>query len=204
MIGPGGALKLINDNILVIDEYSKKIDNAASDGLSGVVNSNSYRIEEIEKHFHNLEKWFGAAGVPAGEVHVADEMDGTVQPFQLVAGNNDFNAVWTQVLGSSDLPVWPGTINADAHRVMVTTTNSTSPFVIQIITGEPAEIAAKLLAKEYTVFPFISATNNADSGVGEIKSLRISAGAKAWARCACVGQNGTSINFYIGIHEYVG
>lgn len=27
---------------------------------------------------------------------------------------------------------------------------------------------------------------------------------KIWARCACVGQSGTNINFYYGIHEYVG
>lgn len=187
----------------IVDGYTQKIDNLATDGLSGVSNSLSFRVEELEKHFHNVEKWFGAAAVPSGEIHTADEMDGAIAPFQLVAGNNDFNATWTQILGSSDLPVMPGMTKADAHRILVTTTNSTNAFVIQIVIGESSDIAAKLLAKDYNVVPFISATNNADSGITDIISKRITAGTKVWARCACVGANGTNINFYIGIHEYI-
>ena len=101
MIGPGGILNLINDNIEVVDG---KIDD---------VEQIAY---ETEKHFHNYEKWFGAAAVPVGETHVADEMDGVILPFQLTSGNSAYNPVWTQILGSEDLPVLADNVRADANR----------------------------------------------------------------------------------------
>lgn len=183
---------------------TEKIDDLATNGLSGVSNSLAYRVHEIERHFHNYEKWLGVAASPSGETNIADEMDGAIAPFQLVAGDNAFNASWTQILGSSDLPILSGSVSADAHRIMVTTTNSTNAFVIQLVTGESADIAAKISAKQYSMIPYISASNNNDSGIIEIMTRRITVGTKVWARCACVGANGTNINFYFGIHEYEG
>lgn len=54
---------------LVIDP---KIDNRAVDGLLGVNNSLAYKVHEIEKHFHNQEKWCGVAAIADAELHVAD------------------------------------------------------------------------------------------------------------------------------------
>lgn len=175
--------------ISVVDGYTQKIDNLATNGLSGVSNSLAYRVQEIERHFHGREKWFGAAASPSGETHIADRMDGAISPFQLVAGNNDFNASWTQLLGSSDTPVAVGSAYFDAHRFLVTTTNSTSAFIIQIVSGESADIAAKIAAEQFTETPYISATNNSDSGIEELMTIRLAVGIKVWARCACVGQN---------------
>lgn len=67
-----------------------KIDKKTTDGLSGVNNSLSYRVEEIEKHFHGREKWFGLAASPSGETHRADRMNGAILPFQLEAGDSAF------------------------------------------------------------------------------------------------------------------
>ena len=180
-----------------------KNDSIASNGLSGVPNSIAYRVEEIEKHIHNREKWFGAAASPSGETHVADRMDGAILPFTLIAGNNDFGS-WVQILGSSDTPISSGMVRFDGHRFMVTATNSTDQFIIQIVSGESAGIAAKLIAEEFTEAPYISATNNADSGISDIISIRTDVGEKVWARCANVGGNGTTFDFYFGIHEYIG
>lgn len=159
-------------------------------------------VIEIENHLHNYEKWFGLAGTPAGETHRADRMDGAIAPFQLAAGNNDFNATWLQVLGSSDTPVTSGKTKFDLHRMIVTDTNSTDPFIIQIVTGESAGIAAKLTAEDFDEFPYVSATNNNDSGISEIIDKRCDVGEKVWMRCANVGGNGSLIDLYIGIHEY--
>jgi len=159
-------------------------------------------VVELANHHHNYEKWFGAAAVAAGETHIADRMDGAIATFQLVAGNNDFNATWLQVLGSSDTPVVSGKTKFDLHRILVTDTNSTDPFIIQIVTGESADIAAKLLAEDFNEFPYVSATNNNDSGISELIGKLINSGEKMWMRCANVGGNGTLIDFYIGIHEY--
>lgn len=171
-------------------------------GNKGLLKSIDDEVEIVEEHFHNNEKWFGAATVPAGETHVADRMDGAVVPFQLTAGNNDFNAVWTQILGSADTPVVAGKTLFDKHRILVTTTNSTNAFVIQFVCCEAADIAAKLIAEDFTEVPYISATNNADAGIADMLDDLHSTGEKIWARCACVGANGTVLNFYLGIHEY--
>ena len=180
-----------------------KIDNQATLGLAGVSNSLAYRVHEIEKHLHNYEKWFGAAASASGETHVADRMDGAITPFTLTAGNNAFGS-WVQILGSSDTPVTSGSVKYDIHRVMVTATNSTNPYIVQIVCGESADIATKLAAQQYTEFGYISASNNNDSGITDVLEPRQLTGCKVWARCACVGGNGTTLAFYFGIHEYAG
>lgn len=180
-----------------------KIDNLATDGLSGVSNSLAYRVEEIEKHFHNREKWFGVAASPSGETHVADRMGPGIAPFALVSGNDDFGS-WVQILGSSDTPVVAGMVSFDAHRFLVTTTDSTAVFKVQVIAGESADLAALVSAETFTEAPYVSATNNADSGIGDIMSSRVLTGVKVWARCICIGQNAKTINAYFGLHEYEG
>lgn len=187
----------------VSQQELEKIDKLATDGLDGVNNSLSYRVEEIEKHFHNREKWFGLAAVASGETHVADRMGGGIAPFQLTAGNDDFGS-WVQILGSSDTPVQSGMVKFDAHRFIVTDTNSTLPYIIQIVVGESADIAAKIAAEEFTEAPYVAATNNIDSGISDILTSRVSAGVKVWARVCCIGGNGTTIDLYMGIHEYSG
>jgi len=159
-------------------------------------------IIEVEKHFHNREKWFGLATAASGELHSADRMDGVILPFRLTAGASDFGS-WVQVLGSTDTPVSSGMTRFDGHRVMIVTTDSTAPFIIQIMLGETVNFAAKLVAEEFTEFPYTSQSNNNDSGISEIKTIRGAAGDKVWARCACVGQTGKLIDFHFGIHEYL-
>ena len=159
-------------------------------------------VYEIDNHLHNQEKWLGLAAAPNLEIHRADLMDGTIQPFQLIAGNNDFGA-WVQILGSDDTPIRAGMTKADGHRLMVVSTNSTSQHIIQAAPGESADLAAKIAAKEFTMFPYVAATNQNDSGISDIISGRIDSGTKAWWRVACVGQNATTLDFYLGIHEYL-
>ena len=171
------------------------------DATKVVVDSTALEMAELVNHHHNFEKWFGLAAVPAGETHRADRMDGAIATFQIVAGNNDFGS-WVQLLGSGDTPVASGKTKFDLHRIIVTSTNSTRPFIIQIVRGESAGIAAKLSAEDFNEFPYISATNNNDSGISEIIGDRFDAGEKIWIRCADVGGNGTTIDLYLGIHEY--
>ena len=165
------------------------------------INNIETEVIEIEKHLHNYEKWFGAAASPSGETHVADRMDGVISPFALLSGTSDFGS-WVQVLGSSDTPVQTGKTKLDLHRVLVTSTDSTATFIVQIVTGESAGIAAKLAAEDFDEFPYISATNNNDSGISEIIDKRCDVGEKVWMRCACVGQTAKTINIYFGLHEY--
>lgn len=199
-IGDGDGIKTKIDNI---ENYSKKIDDAATNGLEGVHNSNAYRTAEIERHFHGQEKWFGDALVPSGEIHVADRVTIANNPISLLSGNNIFGQ-WVQILGSGDTPVKSGSEFFDAHRYLVTTTDSTNVFVVQIVGGESSEIAAKILAEDYTEILYIAPTNNNDSGIELVMSSRIPVSTKAWARTRCIGADAKTINFYFGIHEYEG
>jgi len=181
----------------------RKIDLVRTNGLLGVNNSLAYRVHEIERHFHNNEYWLGAAAVPAGETNIADEIGPSIAAFPLLSGNDAYGN-WVQVLGSADTPIHADSVSLDAHRIMVTTTDSTSPFHVQFITGEAAELATKLAAKDYTGFAYISATNNGDSGITEIISRRIDVGTKVWARAICIGLDAKTINIYVAVHEYEG
>jgi hypothetical protein len=180
-----------------------KMTSLASLGLAETFNSIAYRIAEIEAHFHNQEKWFGAAASASGETHVADVMGGTIDPFAIVSGASDFGN-WVQILGSADTPVVVGNAFFDAHRFLVTTTDSTEPFILQIASGESAGLAAKIAAMDYTSAMYIAATNSNDSGVEEIMSSRVPVGEKVWVRVACVGVSTKTINAYFGVHEYDG
>lgn len=193
----------MNSNIGNDPKGTGGIDNAETDGLLGTPDSIAYRIHEVERHLHNMEKWFGAAVTPVGETHVADRMAGGVSPFTVTAGNDDFGA-WVQVLGSDDTPVTTGAVKFDAHRILVTATNSTNPFIIQVVSGESADIAAKLAAEQYSESPYISATNNNDSGIEDIMVRRTDVSEKMWIRAACIGSSGSTISLYFGVHEYEG
>lgn len=200
------AISDIGDVQTVVDlikTETDKIDLSAVSGLAGISNSLSYHIEEIEWHFHNREKWFGEAGTPSGETHVADRMGPGINPFTITAGNATWGN-WVQVLGSSDTPITSGMAKLDAHRFMVTATSSTNPWIIQVITGESADFATKLAAEAFTETPYISGTNNNDSGITDVMSIRVDDGTKVWARGCCIGANAPTIDFYFGIHEYEG
>lgn len=188
---------------MAYNSETDKIDLVATNGLLGVDDSLAYRMNELERHFHNAEKWFGAATTPSGETHVGDRLAGGISPYALLSGNDDFGA-WVQLLGSSDTPVTSGAAKFDAHRLLVTGTDSTSTFIAQIISGESADFAAKLAAENFSETPYISATNLNDSGIEEVMVRRVDAGTKVWARVCCVGENAKTINVYFGIHEYEG
>jgi hypothetical protein len=159
-------------------------------------------VIENEGHIHNWEKWFGLAASADAELHVADRMGPAIAPFQLIAGNLTWGS-WVQILGTNDTPASTGMTLFDGHRVIVIDTDSVNPFIIQVVGGESAGIAAQLAAENFSEFPFVSGTNNNDSGITDIISHRIDVGTKVWARACCIGSNGSTIDLYFGIHEYI-
>lgn len=178
-----------------------KIDNAPTDGLTGVENSLAYRVHEIERHFHSFESWFETAAVPSGEVHVADRIGDGGGAFQIDAGNDDWGA-WVQILGSGDTPARTGAVNFDLHRLEISNTERNATYFMQIAYG--ASGAAGLAAGIYTEAVFQPASNQVDSGPVTIQCRRHDAGTLVWARCMCPGQNTATLNFYFGLHEYEG
>lgn len=188
-------------DITTIAGYTIKIDDAATDGLSGTNNSAAYRAAEVERHLHSFERWLETAAVPNAEVHVADSIGSGSGAFQIDAGNLTWGA-WVQILGSSDIPVIAGSTNYDIHKLVVDATERNETYFIQIAYG--ASGAAALAAGEYTELVLEPTGNQAEAGPITVQSRRETAGNKAWVRCMCPGQNTATLDFYVGLHEYEG
>ena len=179
-----------------------KIDSEAADGLLGTPRSVGYVTEEVERHLHSYERWFGAAGVPVGETHVADRIGTTVTAFQADAGNLTWGN-WLQVLGSEDTPADVGMATFDPHRIMVTALeNANAIHLVQIAFGTSG--VAALAAGTYSEFVFKPLSVQGQETILTIQTRNIVVGIKAWIRVWVVGQNTSTMDFFIGIHEYEG
>jgi hypothetical protein len=183
----------------IIHKDVYKIDSRASDGLNGTSNSLSYRIHEVDRHLHRWERWFGVAGSPSGETHVAD-ID-SLTGIQLTSGNDTYGA-WKQLLGSADTPIGSGNAYFDIHRFILTQVTQTDiVHKIQIALGISG--AAALTAKTYSECPFIPNTPGEVSPF-EILTRRATVGTKAWGRLWVAGEDAATASFLFGIHEYEG
>lgn len=194
LLPDAGALSSISDE-------TDKIDQAATDGLSGTSNSAAFRTEELERHFHNWERWFGLAAVPNGEIHVADLITDNPSPFQADGGNDTWGA-WVQVLGSSDTPAMAGNTQYDLHQMdIMTVERSNATHLIQAALG--ASGAAALAAGTYTDLVFRPQSVQGRAAPIPFLTRRQDTGTKAWVRVLVKGQNTGTMDFYIGCHEYV-
>jgi hypothetical protein len=177
-------------------------DTVVTTGLLGTEDSLAYRVHEIERHLHHYERWFGAAGAPSGETHVADRIGTTSASFQADAGNDTWGT-WLQVLGSSDTPADAAQAKYDFHRVMITAVeNANSVHFIQIALGTSG--AAALAAGDYTEFVFQPQSVQGQQTIVTFNIRRCDDGTKAWVRAWVVGANTSTVNFFVGIHEYPG
>lgn len=181
-----------------------KIDNLAINGLEGVEGSLGYKVDTIEKHLHNNEKWFGLAGTPDAELHRADRITLLPSPFRADAGDDDWGS-WLQVLGSNDTPVKSGMLKFDFHKVLIHGhERNTNMYVMQMASGESADLAAKLVSEDFTELTLVTGGGTSEVGAIDFKDIRCDAGDKVWARIWADGQNTGWLDFYIGIHEYIG
>lgn len=200
IIGNNGILSYVKSIVDLIKPETDKIDTDASDGLSGVYNSLSYRVEELEKHFHNRERWFGVAGTPS-DTHKADRIGTTGTPFTLTSGASTWGA-WVQVLGSADTPQQSGAEYFDPHRAVVISTDMVGAHFFQMASGPDADAA--ITSGTYSEFTYASASNQIDVGTIDIMSPRQPANTEIWVRMMTPGFTGKVLTFFFGIHEYEG
>jgi hypothetical protein len=157
-------------------------------------------VKELEEHFHGWERWFGAAAVPNGEVHVADLMSSNPVSFQADAGNNAFGS-WLQIVGSGDTPVFIGSVTYMLHTILITAVERINLTVVQV--GFGASGAAALAAGIYTTFPYIPQSAAAEELPVDFRSDEQPVGTKAWLRVFVPGQNTGTFNFFFGMHEHL-
>jgi hypothetical protein len=191
-IGNGGS----------ISQQTDKIDQTVPDGLIGTPGSLAYTVNKINKHFHNHERWLVKAVVPVGETHVADPMSVGSTPFQVNGGNDTWGA-WTQLVGTNDTPIDAGELKFDFHRILITAyERNDTIYKIQFGIGDTG--AAALASGNYTEFPIITQVGINNIEPMEFMSEGVDVGSKVWVRVWAVGQVSGTLDFYVGIHEYVG
>ena len=162
---------------------------------------------EVAKHLHCNERWYGlAVSGEATATHKAEPIsnyanDNVVAPFQVVAGNDNWGS-WVQILGSGDTPFEDGMTKFDLHKLGIVNSGATNVHAfIQIGSGASGEAA--LLAKTYTTIQYLTPTNQAAEAAVSFLDKRKVAGTLMWARCLGVGDDGLTLDFYFGLHEYL-
>jgi len=202
------------------DPYTEKIDNEAVDGLLGVSNSLAYKVHEIEKHLHNREFWFGQAASPVQGVTAGTKGIGVPFVTSSIDTGDGFGA-WIPVLGSGDTPsvAGSGNVKFDLHRMEITdvTTGDKLPHFIQFgwstlsAASSDADAGADAVSNEH-ISGFITVPEK-DGKSAPINTMmpRIAVGTRVLMRYKVHARNtpwalvaGTSLHFFIGLHEYTG
>lgn len=179
-----------------------KIDDFATNGLTGVEDSLAHRMHATERHHHHYERWFGAAAVPNGTVHVADSVADNPSAFQVDAGNDAWGT-WVQILGSADTPAITGNVEYDLHLLdFVALERANTTHLIQV--GFGATGAAALTAGTYSERVFHPQSVQGRPAPMPIETRRAAVGTLAWMRILVQGQNTGTMDFFIGSHEYEG
>lgn len=186
----------------VIPESLNKIDGAETDGLSGTSNSLSYRVEEIEKHFHSAGSWFEKATTADTTVHVADRIGGGIGAFQIDAGNDTWGA-WVQILGSEDTPARTDMAYYDPHLILISAAERETVYFIQFARGLTTATDAYTAGMFTELCIGVDATRKFKNDT-PVQTSRVPAGSMLWARCLAVGADTGTLDFYLGIHEYGG
>lgn len=190
-----------------IDKAGKlaKIDGSSSNGLLGTSNSLAYRLEEIEKHFHGRERWFGKLAVQTA----TDWADNNIAtPFVCISGNNAYGTDpgdEAQVVGTADTPAISGMARYDVHRLLITDSTSTTVWKLQLIYGT-GTMADAITAGQYSTFMVrIDAAAAQLPGVPvEVMMPRgVCASTKVWLR-GWNATNDSTLSFFVGWHEYLG
>lgn len=194
-----GDILTASADITDIKAETDKIDNAAVDGLAGVSNSLSYKVHEIEKHFHNRFHYWGATGAPTETNAIAATV--TV-PFVAVSGANTWG-VAIPILGTDDIPAEAGDVKVDAQTILVIDTDHATPYRIRIIYGNGTSADA-IAAGQWSETMFITATGPFSSGVPVVIGMpRVTVGWKLWVQ-VWNNTNGSNVDFYWGCHGYSG
>ena len=180
-----------------------KIDGSPVDGLLGVEDSLSYKVEEIEKHFHNKERWRGKRATQTGTLWADD----VLTPFQAISGANDFGSDTddeAQVLGTGDTPI-NGEVKYDPSQILILDLSSDTVYKLRLIWGT-GTMADAITADQFSEKPVINQTIGSKSGGTPVnfRTPRLNSGIdKVWMQCWNATDNATC-DFLIGQHPYFG
>ncbi len=157
------------------------------------------QVQAIEQHFHTRWRWFGISANQTGDDWA---LATGLTAFSADSGSGVFGAV-IKVLGPDDTPIFAGHTLFDSGMILAATLQHTTPYVMQLIWGTGTSADA-ITAEQFTEVMLIKSTATGAAGGSPfpIRMLRIAVGTNVWARVKNATDTST-IEFFIGIHEYV-
>jgi len=145
---------------------------------------------EVEHHFHNVERWFGD-----GAVHAS------LTGYTVISGNGAFGAE-VLLFDVAQTPHTAGMRFFDLHRLAPLALSSATVYLLRFIWGT-GTVADAEAAEQYSTLPMIS------TGVGalvkgsamDMMMPRLAVGTKVWAKCKNA-TNLATLTLLVGKHEY--
>jgi len=160
-------------------------------GLLGVNNSLAYKVNEIEKHFHNTSICYGQTA--GGNEVEADSL----LPFEAVAGVTPDFGVEKLITAGGVIGGGSATKKQDPDHIFIYTVDKADKlYILQFYYGTGIFGAATLWSSLYFKGP---ATGRSSSIA--VVFPRIACNNKIWAKCKCETSGGL-INFLLRVHVY--
>lgn len=194
-----------------INKNVEKIDNFQTLGLSGVANSLTYRVHEIEKHVHNHQRWYGKSADQSGVNPWATAIStaGMRTSYRCISGANDFGGDANdeaQIWGLYDTLSVAGVSQTklDLHNIFVTLSSITTIWYLRLVYGS-GTMADAITAGQYSTFLLVAdaAQNGSIDVIVPVMMPRITIGTdKIWMQGKSATDNAT-FDFLVGLHGYV-
>lgn len=186
------SMKAIEELLVEIDAETDKIDKAPADGLAGVSGSLAFEVEEIEKHFHNSELWYGKD--PGDSLLLQDGL----APWTLTAGSGEAFGTELQLSDGTEIEGGSAIKKFDFRKIEIDTASQNSNvYLIQVWAGTGAFGAATVK----TTVRFRSGTGACRGGPIIIMMPRLTCNNKLWMKLKCE-TDGATLDLAIGGHVY--
>jgi len=158
---------------------------------------------ETEHHLHNRARWRGKLTSQTA----TDWADDNLLPFRAISGNNTYGADANDealVIGTADTPAISGMTKYDLHRIFVIDASSTTIYKLRIVYGS-GTMAAAIAAGQFSeaMIKVDAAAGQTPNTSMEILMPRLTCGTdKCWVQ-AWNASNNATIDFLVGLHEYL-
>ena len=173
------------------------------DSIETTTNSVEADVLVHDEHFHTRERWFGKSADQSGNDWA---LDGLV-PYQAISGNNAYGSDAddeAKVLGTADTPVIAGMTLFDLHRVLIVDVSEDTVYKMRFVYGVGTMADAISAGQTSEIMIKFDATNPQQSaGIPfEVRMLKVDTEIKVWCQAWNV-TNDATVDFFIGLHEYV-
>jgi hypothetical protein len=162
------------------------------------------RIQEIDRHLHNVERWYGKLAVQTA----TDWADNNIAtPYRAISGANVYGGDANdeaKVVGTADTPDIAGTTYYDVHRLLIVAASTTTVWKLRVVYGA-GTMADAIAAGQYStlMIKIDPAVGQTPSVAHDVMMPRLRCGVdQVWVQAWNATDNAT-VDFYVGWHAYL-